>query len=145
MRLFDFWVLSLTLSQLFYFGSGGQKITPQLLRLPSCCLDFAQTLEHFSTAKPVFLRIKTGIEKGQIVSTTKLLDFLITIVSQKMLATFIISVCIFEGCLAEIQKLTNIDYVGLGYDVLIGNPHNDLYDPGDVKRFKKHSLPTLTN
>ena len=67
------------------------------------------------------------------------------IVSQKMLATFIISVCIFEGFLADIQKLTNIDYVGLGYDVLIGNPHNDLYDPGDVKRFKKHSLPTLTN
>jgi hypothetical protein len=28
------------------------------------------------------------------------------------------------------QKLTNIDYIGLGYDVIIGNPHSDLYDRG---------------
>jgi hypothetical protein len=28
------------------------------------------------------------------------------------------------------QKLTNIDYIGLGYDVIMGNPHSDLYDRG---------------
>ena len=28
------------------------------------------------------------------------------------------------------DKVTNIDYLGLGYDVIHGNPHNDLYDPG---------------
>jgi len=28
------------------------------------------------------------------------------------------------------QKLTNIDYLGLGYDAIFGNPHSDLSDPG---------------
>jgi hypothetical protein len=27
-------------------------------------------------------------------------------------------------------KLTNIDYLGLGYDAIYGNPHSDLHDPG---------------
>ena len=34
------------------------------------------------------------------------------------------------------QKLINIDYIGLGYDVLTGNPHNNLFDPG-YKLIKK--------
>ncbi len=33
---------------------------------------------------------------------------------------------------SQSQKLTNIDYVGIGYDVLTGNPHNHLYDPGKI-------------
>ena len=32
--------------------------------------------------------------------------------------------------LGSMQTLTNIDYIGLGYDALKGNPHSDLYDPG---------------
>jgi hypothetical protein len=31
---------------------------------------------------------------------------------------------------ASSTKLTNIDYIGLGYDVFRGNPHTNLYDPG---------------
>ncbi len=30
------------------------------------------------------------------------------------------------------QKLTNIDYLGTGYDIITGNPHNHLYDPGKI-------------
>ena len=28
------------------------------------------------------------------------------------------------------DHLTNIDYIGLGYDAVQGNPHDDLRDPG---------------
>ena len=31
------------------------------------------------------------------------------------------------------QKLANIDYLGTGYDIIFGNPHNHLYDPGKIK------------
>ena len=27
-------------------------------------------------------------------------------------------------------KLTNVDFLGLGYDAVYGNPHFDLHDPG---------------
>ena len=30
------------------------------------------------------------------------------------------------------QKLANIDYLGTGYDIISGNPHNHLYDPGKI-------------
>jgi hypothetical protein len=26
--------------------------------------------------------------------------------------------------------MKNIDYIGLGYDIILGNPHNTLHDPG---------------
>jgi len=29
-----------------------------------------------------------------------------------------------------LQKLLNIDYLGIGYDAIQGNPHSDLEDPG---------------
>ena len=38
--------------------------------------------------------------------------------------------CIFVPANFAMEKLTNIDNVGLGYDILLGNPHNDLQDPG---------------
>jgi hypothetical protein len=28
------------------------------------------------------------------------------------------------------KKLSNIDFLGLGYDLIYGNPHSDLHDPG---------------
>jgi hypothetical protein len=37
------------------------------------------------------------------------------------------------------EHLTNIDYIGLGYDAVLGNPHSDLYDPGF-----KHAVLELT-
>jgi hypothetical protein len=40
---------------------------------------------------------------------------------------------IFLGCLSTClaaEKLQNIDYLGMGYDVLKGDPHADLKDPG---------------
>ena len=30
----------------------------------------------------------------------------------------------------SLERLTNIDYIGLGYDAVQGNPHDDLRDPG---------------
>ena len=33
-----------------------------------------------------------------------------------------------ELCLSH--KLVNIDYLGIGYDIFLGNPRNNLYDPG---------------
>ena len=44
------------------------------------------------------------------------------------LATFIF-LARLSNCFA-IQKLTNIDYLGTGYDALRGDPHADLKDPG---------------
>jgi hypothetical protein len=29
-----------------------------------------------------------------------------------------------------VDTLSNIDFLGLGYDAFLGNPNNDLYDPG---------------
>jgi len=29
-----------------------------------------------------------------------------------------------------LQKLTNIDFLGIGYDAIQGNPQSDLEDPG---------------
>ena len=29
-----------------------------------------------------------------------------------------------------VRKLTNIDYIGTGYDLVAGNPHSNLHDPG---------------
>ncbi len=37
---------------------------------------------------------------------------------------------IFFLILELLQKFTNIDNLGMGYNILLGNPHNDLYDPG---------------
>jgi len=36
-----------------------------------------------------------------------------------------------------LRKLINIDYLGIGYDAIQGNPHNDLEDPG----FKQSIFP----
>ncbi len=44
------------------------------------------------------------------------------------LATFIFFACL-SNCFA-IEKLSNIDYLGTGYDSLRGDPHSDLKDPG---------------
>ena len=44
------------------------------------------------------------------------------------------------------QKLTNIDYLGTGYDILTGNPHNHLYNPGYINLFnlfKKFNLSII--
>jgi len=37
----------------------------------------------------------------------------------------------------SLQKLINIDYLGIGYDAIQGNPQNDLEDPG----FKQSIFP----
>jgi hypothetical protein len=43
----------------------------------------------------------------------------------------LIFVACLSSCLAaQPQKLTNIDYLGMGYDALLGDPHADLKDPG---------------
>ena len=36
-----------------------------------------------------------------------------------------------------LHKLINIDYLGIGYDAIQGNPHSDLEDPG----FKQSVFP----
>ena len=44
---------------------------------------------------------------------------------------WIISALLFLSAHGQIpQKVTNIDYLGSGYDILIGNPYNNLFDPG---------------
>ena len=60
-----------------------------------------------------------------------------------MLPLLLLGLCFLGSGVGQTQKLSNIDYIGLGYDVLVGNPHSDLYDPGknylyfDLKMFSK--------
>ena len=46
------------------------------------------------------------------------------------LITFVFFSYQLSTCLSAVVKLNNIDYAGVGYDILVGNPHSDLYDPG---------------
>lgn len=41
------------------------------------------------------------------------------------------------ACVQCLRKLTNIDYLGIGYDAIQGNPQSDLEDPG----FKQSIFP----
>ena len=36
----------------------------------------------------------------------------------------------FSGALADPEKLINIDYLGRGYDIFMGNPQTESVDPG---------------
>ena len=42
----------------------------------------------------------------------------------------ILAVTILSSECQFATKVTNIDFLGSGYDVFIGNPHSDLFDPG---------------
>jgi len=35
-----------------------------------------------------------------------------------------------SGSLADPTKLVNIDFIGRGYDIFLGNPQADIVDPG---------------
>jgi len=49
----------------------------------------------------------------------------------------ILHIQLLAGPVECLKKLLNIDYLGIGYDAIQGNPHSDLEDPG----FKQSIFP----
>ena len=50
--------------------------------------------------------------------------------SIKMNLLDFILVCLVSGSLADPTKLINVNFVGKGYDIFLGNPQADIVDPG---------------
>jgi hypothetical protein len=60
------------------------------------------------------------------------------------LVSFVVFSYQLSTCLAAVAKLNNIDYAGVGYDILVGNPHSDLYDPGFKQAVFQLSYDTVS-
>ena len=55
---------------------------------------------------------------------------ILTMESRAWLFYFVACIQLLPVPVECLQKLTNIDFLGIGYDAIQGNPQSDLEDPG---------------